>query len=74
MSLQQTAYVDRASVPKGDALQAAIDALGFDCKLDSLSDSAEPHRGLIQCCEVGNKGVQVLTGITVPNVGFFAAP
>jgi hypothetical protein len=34
MSLQQTVYVDRASVPQRDALQAAIDALGFDCKLD----------------------------------------
>lgn len=34
MSLQQTAYVERALVPNRDALQAAIDALGFDCKVD----------------------------------------
>ena len=35
MSLEQTAYVARRSVPARDALQAAIDLLGFDCKLDS---------------------------------------
>src|SRR6266567_4550335 len=35
MSLHQTAFVNRASVPQRDALQAAIDALGFDCKLDT---------------------------------------
>jgi hypothetical protein len=34
MSLEQTAYVGRSSVPQRDALQQAIDALGFECKLD----------------------------------------
>lgn len=36
MSLQQTAYVERANVPDRAALQAAIDALGFDCKIDTF--------------------------------------
>jgi hypothetical protein len=36
MSLLQTAYLDRRLVPERDALQAAIDALGFDCKLDAF--------------------------------------
>lgn len=36
MSLQQTAYVERASVPDRAALQAAVDALGFDCKIDAF--------------------------------------
>jgi hypothetical protein len=35
MSLQQTAYVNRANVPDRAALQAAVDALGFDCKIDT---------------------------------------
>jgi hypothetical protein len=36
MSLQQTAYVARANVPDRAALQAAVDALGFDCKIDTF--------------------------------------
>jgi hypothetical protein len=36
MSLQQTAYVARATVPDHAALQAAVDALGFDCKIDTF--------------------------------------
>jgi hypothetical protein len=36
MSLLQTAYLERRSVPQRDALQAAIDALGFDCKVDAF--------------------------------------
>ncbi len=36
MSLQQTAYVTRANVPDRPALQAAVDALGFDCKIDTF--------------------------------------
>ena len=36
MSLQQTAYVARANVPDRAALQAAVDALGFDCKIDAF--------------------------------------
>ncbi len=35
MSLQQTAYLLRANVPDRAALQAAIDTLGFDCKIDA---------------------------------------
>lgn len=35
MSLQQTAYLTRANVPDRTALQAAVDALGFDCKIDA---------------------------------------
>lgn len=35
MSFEQTAYVYRAVVPARAALQSAIDALGFDCKLDT---------------------------------------
>jgi hypothetical protein len=36
MSLQQTAYVLRANVPDRAALQGAVDALGFDCKIDAF--------------------------------------
>ena len=36
MSLQQTAYVARSNVPDRAALQAAVDALGFDCKIDTF--------------------------------------
>ncbi len=35
MSLQQTAYIVRASVPQRDTLQAAVDSLGFDCRIDA---------------------------------------
>lgn len=34
MSLEQTAYLARGSVPERAALQAAIDSLSFDCKID----------------------------------------
>ena len=34
MSMEQTAYMERASVPDRAALQAAVDALGFDCQVD----------------------------------------
>lgn len=36
MSLLQTAYIDRGNVPDRRALQAAIDSLGFDCKVDEF--------------------------------------
>ena len=36
MSLQQTAYVARPNVPDRAALQAAVDALGFDLKIDAF--------------------------------------
>jgi hypothetical protein len=35
MALQQTAYLHGESVPQRDALQATVDALGFDCELDA---------------------------------------
>ncbi len=48
MSLQQTAYVERASVPERAELQAAVDALGFDCKLD-LSYMPFKSEGFLPC-------------------------
>jgi hypothetical protein len=36
MSLQQTAFILRSNVPDRVALQSAIDALGFDCKIDAF--------------------------------------
>lgn len=35
MSLEQTAFVTRANVPNREELQAAVDSLGFDCKVDA---------------------------------------
>jgi hypothetical protein len=35
MALLQTAYIARGSVPERESLQAAVDSLGFDCKIDS---------------------------------------
>ncbi len=48
MSLQQTAFVERAAVPQRIALQAAVDSLGFDCKLD---ESYTPFKseGFLPC-------------------------
>lgn len=48
MSLQQTAYVEHASVPQHGALQSAIDALGFDCKLDA-SYTPFKSEGFLPC-------------------------
>ncbi len=36
MALQQTAYVVRADVPSRETLQAAVNSLGFDCKIDAF--------------------------------------
>src|SRR6516162_8759687 len=36
MSLQQTAFVAGAKLPDRAALQSAVDALGFDCKIDAV--------------------------------------
>jgi hypothetical protein len=36
MSLLQTAYIIRAKVPDRASLQAAVNALGFDCKIDTF--------------------------------------
>ena len=48
MSLEQTAYVAHSCLPDHAALQAAIDALGLDCKVDA---SYEPlkFRGFLPC-------------------------
>jgi hypothetical protein len=48
MSLEQTAYLDRASVPQRAALQAAIDALCFDCNIDG-SYAPFTSRGYLPC-------------------------
>ena len=49
-------------------------ASGHSRRSDQHIPMAEPYRGPIQAREVGNAGVRVLTGITVPNEEFFAAP
>jgi hypothetical protein len=36
MSMEQTAYVPRGNVPNRERLQAAVDSLGYDCKIDTL--------------------------------------
>jgi hypothetical protein len=41
MALEQTAYLQHEAVPERSALQAAIDALGFDLKID---DSYTPFK------------------------------
>jgi hypothetical protein len=48
MSLEQTAFVDKGVVPDRQALQDAVDALGYDCKLD---DSYTPFKseGFLPC-------------------------
>ena len=49
-------------------------ASGHSRRSDQHIPMAEPYRGPIQAREIGNGGVWVLTGILVPNGGFFAAP
>ena len=49
-------------------------ASGHSRRSDQHIPMAEPYRGPIQAREVGNAGVRVLTGITVPNEAFLAAP
>ena len=53
MSLQQIAYVFRASVPDRAALQAAVDALGFDCKIDAFYVPFECS-GFLPCILAGS--------------------
>jgi hypothetical protein len=48
MSLSQIAYLTTTSVPQWQALQASIDALGFDCKLDENFVPFE-SKGFLQC-------------------------
>ena len=54
MSLQQTAYVLRPCIPERDALQVAVDSLGFDCKIDA---SYVPFKssGYLPCVLAGKK-------------------
>lgn len=48
MALEQTAYLQHEAVPERAALQAAVDALGFDLKID---ESYAPFRssGFLPC-------------------------
>ena len=52
MSLHQTAYLARESVPHLDALQAAVDSLGFDCKIDA-SYAPFSSSGFLPCVLAG---------------------
>ncbi|MBI3408229.1 MAG: hypothetical protein HY040_07720 [Planctomycetes bacterium] len=54
MSLQQTAYVVRAKVPDRTALQAAVDVLGFDCKIDAFYVPFQCS-GFLPCVLAGRK-------------------
>ncbi len=54
MSLEQTAYVFRENVPDLTALQAAVDALGFDCKIDAFYVPFECS-GFLPCRLVGRE-------------------
>lgn len=54
MSLQQTAYVARANVPDRETLQAAVDALGFDCKIDTFYVPFECS-GFLPCVLAGSE-------------------
>jgi hypothetical protein len=54
MSLQQTAYVLRSNVPDRVVLQAAIVALGFDCKVDSFYVPFQCS-GFLPCFLAGRK-------------------
>jgi hypothetical protein len=54
MSLQQTAYIARANVPDRAALQAAVDALGFDCKIDAFYVPFECS-GFLPCVLAGTE-------------------
>jgi hypothetical protein len=53
MSLLQTAYLERRSVPDREALQAAIDALAFDCKVDIFYVPFKAS-GFLPCILSGN--------------------
>src|SRR5687767_969963 len=54
MSLEQTAYIERSSVPQLAELQTAIDELGFDCQVDR---SYEPFqsKGFLPCVLAGSE-------------------
>jgi hypothetical protein len=54
MSLQQTAYLNKSAVPTLIQLQAAIDALGFDCKVDAYYEPFKSS-GFLPCVLDGDK-------------------
>ena len=54
MSLQQTAYLARTNVPDRAALQAAVDTLGFDCKIDTFYVPFQCS-GLLPCVLAGSE-------------------
>jgi len=54
MSLQQTAFVVRTQVPDRTALQAAVDVLGFDCKIDAFYVPFQCS-GFLPCLLAGTK-------------------
>jgi hypothetical protein len=54
MSLQQTAYVMRADAPDYAALQTAVDALGFDCKI-ATSYTPFKSSGFVPCILAGRE-------------------
>ena len=59
MSLQQTAYVARGNVPNRATLQAAVDSLGFDCKIDSFYVPFQCS-GFLPCVLTGrNSGFEI---------------
>src|SRR5262245_36788902 len=62
MSLQQTAYLLRANVPDRTSLQAAIDALGYDCKIDAFYVPFQCS-GFLPCVLAGRKsGFEIYFG------------
>src|SRR5262245_28166965 len=70
MSLEQIAYLTRALTPDRERLQAAIDGLGFDCKLD---ESYAPFRssGFLPCVLNGKSaGFEVFFGSAVQELRF----
>jgi hypothetical protein len=54
LSLLQTAYIVRKNVPDRQALQAAVDSTGFDCKLDESYIPFESS-GFLPCSINGKK-------------------
>jgi len=71
MSMQQTAFLQRAAMPPRPVLQAAIDALGFDLKID---DSYVPFEssGFLPCVLRGKpSGFEIYFGTAAENLALF---
>lgn len=62
MSNTQFAFIDRARIPNYAALQASVEALGFDLKLNEHLNLLE-NTGFIPCelCGHGNVGFEIYT-------------